>query len=137
MTSQRIEIPGYDWRVDLVYGATPKDTGFIVSKLWEMGCSHRHLTKAEGMIEEGKPNQGLTYSSKRTRHSLIVIGYATSVGEFISTVVHEVDHLTDHISQYYDIPYDSEENSYLIGDIAKIICEDAMEKAWRKVWRRM
>lgn len=116
------------WCIDILYDVKPKDADTVLSALSEMGCHPKHLYHAEDMLRSGIPNEGLTYSDKRNKRTLIIVGHATSIGEFISTVVHEVDHLTDHISQYYNIPYDSEENSYLIGDIAKTIYEDAVEK---------
>lgn len=87
------------------------------------------MYKAERLLRSGTPNEGLTYSNKYERRTLIVITRASSIGEFISTTIHEVDHMVDHISQYYSIPYDSEENSYLIGDVAKTIYEDAVKNA--------
>lgn len=129
MLTQRIVIPKYDWMVDICYDATPRNADAIVGALEDLGCPRRHLYKAERLLRSGTPNEGLTYSDRYGRHTIIVITRASSIGEFISTTIHEVDHLTDHISQYYNIPYDSEENSYLIGDIAKTIYEDAVRNA--------
>lgn len=130
MIRQRIKIPSADWRVDILYDARPSNADDILDMLWDMGCARHHLYKAEDLMKSGIPNQGLTYSDKYNRHTLIVVGHSSSVGEFLSSIIHEVDHLTDHISQYFGIPFDSEENSYLIGDIAKTIYENAVLKVF-------
>lgn len=136
MLYQKINIPSCNWNVDIVYGTRQKDADMILDMLWDMGCARWHLCKAEDLLKSGVPNQGLTYSDKSNHHTLIVIGYTTSVGEFISTLVHEVDHLTDHISQCYGFSYESESNSHLIGNIAKTIYEDAVKNAIRLFkWR--
>ena len=129
MLRQRVNLQKCDWLVDIFYDARPKDADNIIDRLWDMGCPERHLYKAEILLKSGVPNEGLTYSNKREHRTLIVITHASSIGEYISTIVHEVDHMVDHISQYYNIPYDSEENSYIIGDIAKMIYEDAVKNA--------
>lgn len=129
MIRQKVNLYKCDWLVEINYDVRPQDADEILDKLWELGCAQRHLHKAERLLRSGVANEGLTYSNKYERHTIIVITRASSIGEFISTAIHEVDHLTDHISQCYNIPYDSEENSYLIGDIAKTIYEDAVKNA--------
>lgn len=119
------------WCVDIFYDARPRNADEILDALWDLGCEQRYLYKAERLLRSGVANEGLTYSNKQRHQTLIVITRASSIGEFISTAIHEVDHMVDHISQYYNIPYDSEGNSYLIGDIAKTIYEDAVKKAIR------
>ena len=129
MIRQKVHLHQYDWLIDIYYDVMPKNADSILDELWDMGCQQQHLYKAERLLRSGVANEGLTYSNPYERRSLIVIGHASSIGEFISTAIHEVDHLTDHISQYYNISYDSEENSYLIGDVAKTIYEDAVRNA--------
>lgn len=129
MISQHCCIPVADWCVDIFYDVRPKNADEILDRLWDLGCRQRHLYKAERLLRSGVANEGLTFSNKNKHYTLIVITRASSIGEFISTTIHEVDHMVDHISQHYNIPYDSEENSYLIGDIAKTIYEDAVKSA--------
>lgn len=119
----------HPWCVDIVYDATARDTDYILDILDDMGCPVRAMKKAHRLLKSGVPNEGLTYSDSRHRRSIVVVGHATSVGEFIDTLAHELNHLTDHISQYYGVDLDSEENAYLMGDIAKIVFEDAVQWA--------
>lgn len=129
MIAQHVCIPMAEWCIDIYYDVMPRNADFILDKLEEMGCPERHLYKAEDLLKSGEPNEGLTYSSQRERRSLIVIGHATSIGEYISTIVHECNHLCDTISLYYGIPLGSEDNAYLMGDIAKTIYDNAIKHA--------
>lgn len=122
-------MPRYEWDIDILYDARPKDASEVVMRLADMGCSEYNLCQAEDLLLSGKPNQGLTFSDRQEHHTLIVVGRASNVGQFINTFVHELDHCVDHISQYYGIGYASEENSYLMGDLVGMICEDAYRKA--------
>lgn len=127
MIRQHVCFPKYHWCVDILYDVKPKDTGFILDKLADLRCPMRNLVKAEDLLLSGVPNEGLTYSNKHEHRTLIVVGHATSVGEWLSTISHEVNHLADHIAQYYDMPYGGEEHAYLTGDIAKAIYSNAVE----------
>ena len=129
MIRQKVKINVARWLVDIFYDVRPHNANEILDRLYGLGCAEKHIYKAERLLKSGVANEGLTYSNKQERRTLIVITRASSIGEFISSAVHEVDHMVDHISQYYNIPYDSEENSYLIGDVAKTIYEDAVKKA--------
>lgn len=134
MIRQHVCIPGeYPWCLDILYDARPHDVREIIMRLSDMGCAMRHLARAEDLILSGVPNQGLTYSDKDNHHSLIVVGFATSVGSTINTLSHEINHAVDHISQYYGIPYASEANSYLTGDLAEAIWNNAVE-CIRDLW---
>lgn len=126
MIPQHLCLKKYGWCVDIYYDVKPADTDRILDLLWDLGCPQRDMYKAEDLLSSGVPNEGLTYSNKREHRTLIVVGHATSIGEWLSTISHEVNHLADHISQYYGIPYASEENAYLVGDIAKAIYDNAL-----------
>lgn len=115
------------WCVDIFYDVKPKDTSFILDMLADLGCPMRDLVKAEDLLLSGIPNEGLTYSNKQEHRTIIVVGHATSIGEWLSTISHEVNHLADHIAQYYGMPYGGEEHAYLTGDIAKAIYDNAVK----------
>lgn len=133
---QRIHIPKYDWIVDIMYDVRPRDAKEAAMRLADMGCPMRHICRAEDLILSGVPNQGFTYTDRDDRHTLVVIGHASSIGEFFNSFSHECNHTVDHISQYYGIPLDSEENAYLTGDMAALIWEDAVRCAI-KIWKRL
>ena len=126
MQKQHIHIPKYDWDVNILYNVDAHNIEYVADELYALGCPMRDIRKAVNLLATDYPNQGLTYSDKIHHETLIVVGYASSIGEFANTLVHEVDHCVDHISQVFGIPYDSEENSYLIGGVAELICEGAL-----------
>lgn len=49
--------------------------------------------------------------------SIVCVGTATDVEQFVSTVIHEAKHVQSHICSYYDIDERSETAAYLIGHI--------------------
>lgn len=135
MIRQHICIPQYNWCVDILYNVRPKDTDYILGKLWDMGCSQRDMRHAEDLLLSGIPNEGLTYSDKRNGTTLICIGHTTSIGEFINSLHHEINHLEAHICEAYGINMHSEDAAYLSGDLAQIIYQDAMKTALRLFYR--
>lgn len=119
-------LPQYDWCVDILYDVKPKDAGYVLDKLYEMGCSKRDLYEAEDLLVSGVNNQGLTFSDKRGHHTLMVIGHASSIGEFLNSCGHELFHLKLHICEYYGINPHSEQAAYLSGDLTEAIFENAI-----------
>jgi hypothetical protein len=59
--------------------------------------------------------------------SVMVISNASSVEQWLDTLVHEIDHLQGAICRYYDVELDTEEAAYLQGYIMKQ-CVNAMQK---------
>lgn len=127
MIQQEIHIPGYDWNVTILYDVTERNASPILDCLWDMGCKQTDLIHAEEILRSGTPNQGLIYSDKKNKESLIVIGRTTDIFQFLNSVGHEVNHLEAHICEAYDINMHSEEAAYLSGDIKEIIARNA----WR------
>lgn len=125
MLHQKINIPSCDWDVDILYDSRPGNAEMILDMLRRMGCARRHLHKAEDLLKSGVPNQGLTYSDKYNRHTLVVIGHASDVFECINSISHEVNHLEAHICEYFGIDMHSEEAAYLSGEIKEIIARNA------------
>ncbi len=125
MIHQTINIPSCEWNVDILYDARPHDADMILNMLWRMGCARRHLYKAEDLLKSGVPNQGLTYSDKYKRHTLIVIGHTSDVFECINSISHEVNHLEAHICEHFGIGMHSEEAAYLSVELKEIIARNA------------
>jgi hypothetical protein len=51
--------------------------------------------------------------------SIICIGEASDVSQFVNTAIHEAKHVQSHICSYYRISEDSEDAAYLIGYIVQ------------------
>lgn len=125
MIKQHICIPSCDWHVDVYYDAKPKDAGYILDKLWNMGCAEKHLYKAERLLKSGVPNEGLTYSKPRLRKSLIVIGHTDCVFQFFDTLSHEKQHLEQAICRADGLDPYGEDIAYISGDISAAISRNA------------
>lgn len=128
MITQHIELRKCCWSALLCYNVKPDNAAEVTHMLRELGCSRQNISHAYGLLSGGVPNQGFTYSDICSHRSIIVIGYVTSVGQFINTMSHELDHLADTISKRLYIPLDSEDNARMTGYIYETIYEDAMDR---------
>lgn len=119
MLRQRIYIRKYDWLVYVFYDTDSTDADEILSLLRHIGCRGKNLSDSGESLRNGIDNTGLTFSNNRLRESVMVIGRASSLAEFLDTWQHEFTHLQRHICRTYGIDPYSEEAAYLAGDIAK------------------
>lgn len=113
------------WCVDIFYDVKPKDTSFILDKLADLGCPMRDLVKAEDLLLSGIPNEGLTYSNRYERKTLIVITEVTDPFQFINSLSHEKFHLEQAISKADGMNPYGEETAYLSGDISMALAKNA------------
>ena len=49
--------------------------------------------------------------------SVVCIGKATNIGQFVNTTIHEAKHVQSHICEYYGIKENTETAAYLIGHL--------------------
>lgn len=119
MKRQTIYIPKYAWTVHIYYDTTLRNADEILDKLYRMGCSREGIARTRNQFLERSYNNGLTYSNKVCRESLMSLGRASSFPQFLNSFVHEVHHLATHIADASDIPLDGEEICYLSGMIAQ------------------
>ena len=125
MIAQRVHLHEYDWVVDILYDARPKNADEIVERLWDMGCPEQHLYKAGRLLRSGVPNEGLTYTDHENRHTLVVVGHTTDIFQCINSLEHESNHLEMHICEHFGIDPYSEKAAYLSGDIKEAIARNA------------
>jgi hypothetical protein len=131
MIRQTINIEQYGWDVYVFMAATAADAPEIIGVLESIGISAAELMRAERHLQRAVRDSGMTYSSGRTRESVVVISRSTSPEETINTFSHELRHLADDIAKSLNIPHRGEEVAYLTGDIAcalsgsllHIVCE--------------
>lgn len=118
MIRQEINIEKYGWDVYVFMAATIEDAPEILHELEKIGISASEFMRAERHLQRAVMDSGMTYSSGRTRESVVVISRSTSPEQTINTFSHELRHLADDISNALDIVKDGEEVAYLTGDIA-------------------
>lgn len=117
MKRQYIEFGNNGWNLEIYYNVQPRDFEEIKIALYELGCSISVVRKTLQTIKH--KNTGFTFTNSMLKTSMVCITAATSVDQFISTVVHEIKHVQSHICSYYNVPEKGEEAAYLIGYIAK------------------
>lgn len=122
---QVIQLPLYDWEVTVYYSM--KYTKPIVKSLLQTGCRGGILEDAQDFLDNDGINTGFIYSNHINRKSVIVIGKADSIGQFINTVEHEKNHLEMHICKALHIDPFSEEASILSGYLAQVFVEEAIQ----------
>lgn len=119
MKRQIIHIPEYEWTAYVYYDTTPKDAPELMRKLQVLGCSEKGILSAYKQLSSGNYNNGLTYSNRVLKRSVVSLGRASTFAQFLNSFVHELHHLATHISQSYGIPLDGEEVCYLSGSVAQ------------------
>lgn len=119
MKKQKLYIEEYLWYVTVFYNTKPKDIDIIMNELNELGCPEKDKERSYKNIMSGDANNGITYTNMKMHESVISIGYADSLAQFLNSFSHELTHLCQHICQYYNINPYSEEAAYLAGNLAQ------------------
>lgn len=119
MKRQNLYIPEYDWIVHVYYDTTPYDTEELLDKLYELGCTEKGLSRVREQLLGGNYNNGLTYSNRALRQSVVSLGRASSFPQFLNSFVHEVHHLATHIAEAVGMSLVGEPICYLSGNIAQ------------------
>lgn len=115
MIAQYIQLGNRDWNVLVYYNVTPDDFVEVADSLEQLECPERDMRKALRILRH--KNTGFTFSNTDYKMSIICIGEATNIGQFVNTAIHEAKHVQSHICQYYDIKEDTETAAYLIGHL--------------------
>lgn len=109
----------YKWFVDIYFNANKYDIDIILDALYNAQCPYVGAKEVYNIITRNHFNTALIYTDNQYKHSIIVICEATSIGQCINSIVHEIRHLQEHIANKYNIPSNSEEVCYIIGNIAE------------------
>ena len=123
---QQFKIRKYDWNVIIYYTVDEKQKTEIVTELKELQPDRQTYERLERNLMNSGLDTGFIYSSFVKHFSIIVIHKASSIGEFVNTLVHEKNHLEMHMCEALDINPYSEEAAILSGDIAMIMLNDAL-----------
>ena len=99
MTAQYIQLGDRDWNVLVYYNVQPADFVEVADSLEQLDCSKEDLKMALRTLR--KKNTGFTFSNEDYKMSIVCIGEATNVGQFVNTTIHEAKHVQSHICSYY------------------------------------
>lgn len=125
MIRQTIHLEQWRWTVYAYYSVGHYYTKEIMERLVQIGCTETNIRRAYRNLSSGHVDTGLTFSNPKRRTSVMVIGYASSGGEFFNSLLHEMRHLEEHILNASDIEPYGEPVAYLIGDLAKEVYKRA------------
>ena len=115
MVAQYIQLGNCGWNVLIYYNVHEEDFVEVRDSLRQLDCPTQDINKAFKVLT--KKNTGFTFSNSEYKMSIVCIGSATKVEEFVNTVIHEAKHVQSHICSYYDIPENGETAAYLIGHL--------------------
>lgn len=115
MIAQYIQLGDEGWNVLVYYNVQTWDFVEIIDSLKQLDCPKEDLKNALKVLR--KKNTGFTFSNTEYKMSIVCIGQATNIGQFVNTTIHEAKHVQSHICSYYNIDEDSETAAYLIGHI--------------------
>lgn len=119
MIKAKVYLKEYDWTIYAHFAVTRNNADEIFDKLIQYGSRYNEALDVYTMIENNKPNCGITYSNHILKTTILVISKSTSAKEFVDTFVHELSHIQKHIIKTYHLDDNSEQVCYMVGDIAK------------------
>ena len=125
MTAQHLSIEGY-WNVTVLYDVLPGDLLEVARLMRRAGASQKMIDEATDNLSGW--NAGYTLTSFGWEESIVCIGRATSLREFLNTVIHEVDHVQAHVAEYYGVELGTEQAAYLQGYIGGRLLEFVIKK---------
>lgn len=124
MIERKINIQRYDWMLNIYYAVTQYHAERIMDDLERVRCPDRIMRRVYSNLLRRTMDTGFTYSNKRMRETVMVIGLHSSPSEFFNSLEHELRHLTDDICSATGIAQHGEEVAYLTGDINQLITPD-------------
>ena len=132
MRRQRIYVEGYGWELTVMYDVRPDDVREVRQELQGMGCDGVPLEEACRHLSESVMDRGVTYTNMSLRRTVGCGGRASSDGELMNTLAHELMHAVAHVAEYWHIGMDTEEACYLMGGLMQG-CWEEIEGVLRKI----
>lgn len=117
MIAQYIQLGKRGWNVLVYYSVDEDDFVEVADSLRQLGCSKKHTKEALNVLK--RENTGFTFSNPEYKMSIVCIGQASDVSQFVNTAIHEAKHVQSHVCSYYGIDEDSETAAYLIGHLVQ------------------
>ena len=127
MIEQNMSIGEIRWNLRIFYfPKTSSQRSIVLKCLYNAGCTGRNFRRAMTLLDSGALNTGLTYSDKRERKTIIVIGCSSNIAEFVNTLTHEVNHFIEHVMEALQIQSGAEDEAYFTGELYELLCRDAV-----------
>ena len=127
MIQQNMNIREIGWNLRIFYcPKTSSQRSIVLKYLYNAGCTGRNFRRAMTLLDSGALNTGLTYSNKRERKTIIVIGCSSDIAEFVNTLTHEINHFIEHVMEALHIQSGTEDEAYFTGEFYEILFRDAV-----------
>lgn len=123
MIKQQFHLRNYDWVVTFYYDVSAHDFYAVMNHLHVIGCKGENFVTAWNNINKGCCDRGLTYSDFGGKQSVVVVGEASTFGELMNSLSHEIHHLSVHIAQSNDLDLAGEEVCYIDGEVTQRVFE--------------
>ena len=117
-------IPRLRWRVRAYFAVSKYNVEEIVGDLIYIRCPYHILQDVEYNLRFQKIDTGFTYSNRRRRQTVMVVGLTSHPSEFLNSYEHELRHLVDDVAGTLGIPLSGEGVAYLTGNINRLLWED-------------
>lgn len=127
MKSCELMIGRAAWDVRFFFDVHARDAGSVVASLIAAGCPARLLRRIRANLLRDALDTGFTYSNDGHRRSVVVVGRASSQGEFLNSLEHELRHLCDDIAAASGWEMRGEDVAYLAGDLNLWLWRDVHE----------
>ena len=124
MIIRDLKIGKYTWSLRIYFAVTGYYTDHIIKSLIDIQCPDELVVRIRKNLQKADMDTGFTYSNKRQRKSVIVIGMHSSHAQFLNSCEHELRHLVDDIAMACRLQMAGEEVAYLTGDINSELWDD-------------
>lgn len=124
MIQTTLYIKKYDWILKVFYAVTCYHTDEILISLKNIDCPDDIIERVNSNLQDFKMDTGFTYSNKKIRSTVMVIGLWSSKSQFLNSFSHELRHLLDDITETFNLPSSGEEVAYLTGEINEHLFND-------------
>lgn len=124
MKVRKFHIPKYDWQVTVFFAVTCYHAADILDAIAEIDCPDSLRERVSENLQKRQMDTGVTYSNKKRRSSVVVVGLSSSPAEFLNSFEHELRHLVDDIASASCITFTGEDVAYLTGEINLRLWDD-------------
>ena len=127
MKGNDVHIEKYDWHLRVFYAVTCYHVGEIMLSLKDIDCPESIQNRVQENLMRCDMDTGFTYSNKKLRSTVMVIGLHSSHAEFLNSFEHELRHLVDDIAETFGLDMGGEQVAYLTGDLNSLLWKDIHE----------
>lgn len=124
MERSAIHIKKYDWRLDIFFAVTCYHVDEIMDSLADVECPDDIRDRVYSNLVKCDMDTGFTYSNKRLKCTVMVIGLHSSQAQFLNSFEHEMRHMVDDIAETFGLNMGGEEVAYLTGDMNSTLWKD-------------